>query len=550
MYSNERDMNKRLYILLILLVSVLCCSIVLFASESKLKNADEYLRRKDYQQARQIYKEVFLSSKDPHVSEKSLWGIVECDYRLKHYFEVRLNIKRLFSTYPLTEHLNNAYLILGYMSLDLNELREATEYFKRVTGTLTDKALIGKAELALKVGDYLKAETDLAGIPKRLFDYDSRALFVRAMIYSRKGMHKDALSAVSRIYEADLKGEGLRIAKAQVYINAGKLKEAEAQLDGIVAAPMSRSEGIEAKTALFDVYNGQGRVDDALKIGQGLITYDAPDDLKMKVISFFEKKGDVENAIRYLVYLNDKVKRNSEIEKMLRKAISADDPGAVGFIRKYTLYLGSDSPFVVDAARYLLEKGNKKEADMFLRSASRGKAKGDADLFRAELYMEEGKYESAAGILDTLVGDKKYEARALGMLAKIMIEKGDYAAAIRELKKLPKTAETSSAIHEFGDLYWKVGDRKTALRYYIAAADKGDGASAVKAGDVYFLAGDRKKAAFYYQKAISSPSPDNATLQWAWYQAGKLTDNKAFLKKAAGAGGDIAEAAGIMLGGR
>lgn len=558
---------KKTYILFVaLLVAVFFCSLALFAAEGKpknapedktkktdedkLKNADEYFRKKEYLIAKQIYKDVYLSSKEPMVLEKALWGKIKSDYRLKHYFETRQNIQRLFSMYPRTEYVYEAYLILGYIALDSKELREAKEYFKRVEGPFHEMSMVGEAELALKNGDILKAETMLSGISKKTFESEPRANYLRAMVYSKKGMHKEAVAQMNKIFETSLKEEGMRVGKAQILFDAGKLKEAEALIEKIILTPSSRNEGLEAKRILFEVYSKQGMTDEALKMSRDLFTTDAQDNFKLKVVSLYDSKGDIENALRYLIYLRDKGTRASEIEKRLKKAIASNDNRTSEYLQKYSGYLGAGSSFAVDASRYLISKGKKIEGMIILKGAMNSATKEEALLMQAELYIDEARYAEAGKILGPLTLDKRYAHRASFLLAEMLDKKGEYPLAIRYLAGIIKESRNSKAASLLGDICWKTGDRTNALTSYVLASEMGDGTSSVKAGDIYYLSGNTKKAVFYYGRLLKSDRKptDNQSLQWAEYQYGKLTNNRDYLKKAVSGGGEIAEAASALLG--
>lgn len=520
------------------------------ASEEKLKTADEYLRTKNYIKAKEVYRDIFLAAPKGTLGEKALFGMGKADYHLKNYYEARQNIKRFISASQIPEYRDEAHLMLGYISLHFQKFREAEQYFEAVGESLKEKANIGKAEVALKAGDMARVEYFLETLSKRTIETDPRALYMRAMLYSSKGMQRDSVSTINRILDSALKEQDIRVEKARILFNAKKLKEAERLCRSIIDSPTSSIEKINAKRVLLQIYEVEGKVDDALKLGLELSPYEPGDDFKRKIISLYDKKGDLNNAMKYLSYLSNNKLRSAEIEKRIKSVISFKDPKAVEYVQRFSFSLDADAPFIVDASRYLIANGKKIEGKQLLMKALKGAVKGEASLYMAELLIQEGKYVEAEKILMPLTMDTRYLYKAFYMIADIMERQGKYAAAIEYLSRIVKTATDYRIAAKLGDLYYKTKDRKGAVKYYIIASNKGDGLSSVKAGDCLYISGDYAKAKTYYRRALDYNVKDLKSLQWAQYQYGKLTKNRDYLKKAIAGGGEIAEAAAMISGGK
>lgn len=518
------------------------------ASEEKLKTADEYLRTKNYIKAKEVYRDIFLAAPKGTLGEKALFGMGKADYHLKNYYEARQNIKRFISASQIPEYRDEAHLMLGYISLHFQKFREAEQYFEAVGESLKEKANIGKAEVALKAGDMARVEYFLETLSKRTIETDPRALYMRAMLYSSKGMQRDSVSTINRILDSALKEQDIRVEKARILFNAKKLKEAERLCRSIIDSPTSSIEKINAKRVLLQIYEVEGKVDDALKLGLELSPYEPGDDFKRKIISLYDKKGDLNNAMKYLSYLSNNKLRSAEIEKRIKSVISFKDPKAVEYVQRFSFSLDADAPFIVDASRYLIANGKKIEGKQLLMKALKGAVKGEASLYMAELLIQEGKYVEAEKILMPLTMDTRYLYKAFYMIADIMERQGKYAAAIEYLSRIVKTATDYRIAAKLGDLYYKTKDRKGAVKYYIIASNKGDGLSSVKAGDCLYISGDYAKAKTYYRRALDYNVKGLKSLQWAQYQYGKLTKNRDYLKKAIAGGGEIAEAAAMISG--
>jgi len=520
-----------------------------FASEDKLKIADEYMRTKNYIKAKEAYRDVFLAAPKDISGQKALFGMGKADYYLKNYYEARQNIKRFISTSQIPEYRDEAYLMLGYISLYFKKFKEAEQYFEAVGESLKEKANIGKAEVALKTGDIARAEDFLSVLTKRTMETDPRALYVRAILYTSKGMQREAVNTINRILDSALKEQDIRVEKARILFNARRLKEAERLCRSIIDSPISSIERINAKKLMLQIYEVDGKVDDALKLAVELLPYEPTDDFKLKIISLYDKKGDLNNAMKYLSYLSNKKSRSAEIEKRLKAVIASKDPKAVEYVQKFSVYLDVDAPFIVDASRYLITNGKKFEGMLLLKKASKGIVKGEAFLYMAELFIQEGRYAEAEKMLTPLTIDTRYLFRASYMVADIMERQGKYTAAIEYLTRIAKTATDYRIAAKLGDLYYKTGDKQNAVKYYIIASNKGDGLSSVKAGDCLYVSGDYTKAKIYYKRALDYNVKDTKSLQWAQYQYGKLTKNNDYLKKAIAGGGEIAEAAATISGG-
>lgn len=555
MYSNI--IHKKIHILYGLFVSVFCFLVFVHYSfsgavsalEDRLKTADGYIKTRNYLKAKEIYRDIFLSAPKGALSEKALFGMGKSDYYLRNYYEARQNLKRFVSLSQIPEYRDEAYLLLGYISLNLQRIKEAEQYFEMVGATMKERADIGKAEVALKTGNIAKAESFLAGISKRVLETDPRVLYLRAMIYSSKGMHKEAVSTINKIMDTILKEQDIRVEKAQILFNARKLKEAEKLCIFIMAdKPVSNIERLKAKKILMDIYETEGKLDDALKLGIELSFYEPGDEFKLRIVSLYDRKGDINNAMKYISYLKNAKLRSAEIERRLKDIINLKDPNTIEYVKKFSPYLDPDSPFILNASRYLIANGKKFEGILLLRKALKGRLKGDASLYMADLLITEGKYSEAEKILAPLTLDSRYLYRASYMIADIMERQGKYALAIEYLMRIVKTATDYRIAAKLGDLYLRTGDRQNSMKYYIIAADRGDGLSSVKAGDCLYISGNYAKAKVYYKKALDFKVKDQKSLQWAQYQYGKLANNRDYLKKAATGGGEVAEAAAIILG--
>ncbi|HEX8947369.1 MAG TPA: tetratricopeptide repeat protein, partial [Dissulfurispiraceae bacterium] len=468
------------------------------AFESKLKMADAYLRTKDYVDAEALSREVFLSAGKGPYAEKAFFNIIKADVYLKRYNEARLNMRRFVSAYPSSSYLNEAYLLLGYISLATQKTGEALQYFEKVGPPLDERANIGKAEVALRADNVREAEMLMEKVSKRTREINPRALYVRAMIFSKKGLHKEAVAAIGKIMEPVLKEEDIRFEKALIFFNASRLNEAEKFCLGIMSDPVSNSEKSNARKLLLNIYDSLGKVDEALRISREILPSEMDDSLKLKIIRLYDRKGDIGSSLKYINLLRNKELKSTEVENKLRIIVSSGDPKAVEHVIKLATYLSPDSKAIMDVSKYLIEHGRQFEGTMLLRRALRGSGKGEASLYYAELLIAAKKYSDARRLLDAVILDNRYFFKASYLTAEILKQEGDYDEAIACLAKAAKFSKGYRINSALADLYWDIGDRKSALKYYLVASRQGDGSASLKAADSYFLSGDRKNARNYY----------------------------------------------------
>jgi tetratricopeptide (TPR) repeat protein len=379
-----------------------------------------------------------------------------------------------------------------------------------------------------------------------MYEENNRVLYLRAMILSRQGKHELAIQTINRISDQALKEENIAVSKAIIYYNARKYIDAKDMLSAIVKNPSSRMEAIQAKRTLFQINDVENNQDEALKLAIDLMNFESTDELKMKIVAIFEKKGDLDSAFRYLTYLRDKKTLSEEIEKRLKKLIEEKNPKANEYVMKYFIYLSPDSPYTMELSKYFEEKGSKDQAKRLLQKAIRGKNGAEASLALAEMLMGEKKYSEAKKVVTPITTDTKYSGQASFLLAQLLEREGYVKEAVEYRARAIKALEAQKDYSRVGDLYVQSGNNAEALKNYLRAADKSDAVSMVKAADIYYLSGKHDKAKAYYKKALDSGVKDPRSLQWADYQYGKLAKDDEYLKKAKEGGGTVAEAADLM----
>jgi tetratricopeptide (TPR) repeat protein len=539
--------KKGISLVLFLLILFSFPGRVFSAAGDALFTADAAFNAKQYQTARELYRSAFVNSKEPSEAARTLLGVAKSEYYLKNYYEAGLNLKRFFKAHPDSAFAGEAHLLWGQVFLNIQKYKEAEEQFDFVKGPFQDKATIGKAELAFIRGEPDKAEQLLSKIDRKTYEENSRVLYLRAMILSTQGKHDQAIKTINRIPDQALKDENIAVSKAIIFYNARKFSEAKNMLIAIVSSPSARVEEINAKKTLLKIYEVENNQDESLRIALDLLNFDSADELKLKIISIYESKGDLSSAFRYISYLRDQKTRSDEIEKRFRKLIEERNPKADEYVTKYFIYLGADSPYTIELAKYLDKKENKQQAERLLQKAAKGSNGAEASLALAELLIGEKKYSQARKAVLPITTDAKYSGRASLIMYQLLEREGRSAEAAEYRVRAIKALEIQKDYSRVGDLYVSAGNNAEAIKNYLRASEKGDIASTVKAADIYYITGNHDKAKAYYKKALARGVKDSgADLQWADYQYGKLTKNNEYLKKAEKGGGETSEAASLM----
>jgi tetratricopeptide (TPR) repeat protein len=538
--------KKGVAVVLFLLMLLLSSAKMVSAAEDVFTPADAAMTAKQYPQAKELYRQIFISSTKDSDAARALLGIAKADYHLKNYYESDINLKRFFKSFKNTVHDDEAHLVLGLDRMNIHNYKEAEVQLDLVKGDFQEKATIAKAEIAFIQGGTDKAEKLLAKLDRNAYENDNRVLYIRAMILSRQEKHEQAIQTINKIPDQVLKAENIAVSKAIIYYNARKYIDSKDMLIAIINAPSSRIEAIEAKRTLFQIYEAENNQDEALKLAAELILFEPTDELRLKAVSLFEKKGDLDDAFLYLTYLNNKKTLSEELEKRLKKLQDDKDPKADNYLLKYFNYLSIDSPYTIEAAKYMDQKGYKEQAKRLLQKAARGRNRAEASMVLAQMFIRERKFTEAKRLLTPITTDANYSGQAAVLLYEIFENEGNVSAAAEYRARAIRVLETQKDYSRVGDLYVRSGNNAEALKNYIRAAHKDDAISILKAADLYYLSGKHDAAKVYYKKAIDSGIKDPKSLQWADYQYGKLAKDNEYLKKAEGGGGAVAEAAGLL----
>jgi tetratricopeptide (TPR) repeat protein len=504
------------------------------------------LASKDYLRARDLYRQAYVDTPAGGDTSVPMLGMAMADYGLKNYYEAAVNFKRFVKLYSNSPQVEEAYLLWGISCLRIKKYKDAEEHLDMVRGNLRQEADIAMAELEFLKGNTPGAEKRLEKLDRKFYDSQYRAIYLRAMILSSKGKHDEAVNMIDRIPGHVVRAEDISVNRAIIYYNANRYKRAKELLTRIIRDPATRVENIQAKRTLFKISAMENDDDKTLALGLDLIDYGVGDDVRMKVVSIYDKKSDMENAFRILVGMRDKKLLGSEVEKRLRAAAAKSDPRYDEFLGRYWYYLDPDSRYNIEAAKYEDEKGRKDIARRILYRALKGRHGSEAAMILGEQYIAEKRYREAKKIILPATTDFNFSGRACMLMERILAALGDAEGAADFRRRAIRILLAEKDYFSVAELNMVDGNRPEALKYYTKAADKGNVTAMIKAADLYYVGGKTGISKEYYKKAIDKGIKDQKSLQWASYQYGKISEDEDYLEKARSGGGAVAETAGML----
>lgn len=531
----------------ILLVVLVFSPVISFAVEGLIAEGENLLRSGNYLEARGAFHSAYIRMPKGASAEKSILGVAKADYNLKRYYESRQNLKRVLSTTKDPNIINEVYFYLGLCEIGLNNYRAAERYLANVTGYNKKDAVIAMAESAIRLNDVNRAETLMKTLKFSEVTTNTRVMAINAMIDSLKGRHESAVRNISMLNYPDLKRNDLLIERAQIFYYANRLADAEKQLNDILNSTDTLNiNRLRALRVLWNIYLKEGKIENAIKTGNALLFYERSDGFKKDLADLYFKQGDNANALRIISYMDRRKIKEQEAEKVLKSALFKKDPSMLNYIYRFGNLISTDSPFIIETAKYLANNNDRKTAIEMLKRSSRGNIAGSAGLMLSELLLQEKRFAEAKKALEFLTLDPRYAKSASFILGEIMEKEGNIDMAIHYYRKLVNATKDARIADKLGDLLWNQGKRSDAIVYYLLASNGGNEKASIKAGDYFYLKGDIKSAVDYYKRGLKA-SKEISEYQWVNYQYGKLTNSKDNLKKAADGNNEIAQAAKALL---
>lgn len=507
-------------------------------ADDALKKAEDALKRQDFINAKEVFQKY---TEDLKLSDRALIGLAKAEYFLGNYYEATTPLRRLLREFKDSPYINEANLYMGLSYLKIGRFSEAEYYLKKVEPLLQKQAIAGIGWIALNKGDLKLLEEILTKFDQKDFNEPDTAL-LRIKYLSLTGKTEQALVEFNKNPKLK-KNPHYDIDRAEVLMKAMRLSDAEVLLKKIIERSKNQRDILKAKKLLFEVYLTQQRTEEALKIGKEIYFYTPNDEIRLKIYSIYMNEKNYNEALKTLFVLRNKEVKEKKTEEFIKTVIGESPEKAVSYILKAYPFLPEDSLVLLDSARFLISKGRYNEAKILLRKAQTGLRRTEAVTAYCKILINEGKYAEAKKILEPMK-DKNDMAKAL--YAQILYKKGDTALALSYLRRISKLNDPD-ILNLAGDIEFSDGDRKKAIQFWISASKLGSAEGALKSADYFYLIKNTKQATEYYKTAMQLGLKDEKTLMWAYYQYGKLTNDKAYLEKVANSNTELSEAAKALL---
>ncbi len=527
---------RQVSLLLIIVTVILIFSIAY--SQEPLKKGQDFLKTEDYIKAKEFFQKF---TENPEVADQALLGVAKAEYYLRNYYEATVFLKRLLRDFKNSPCVNEANLFMGLSYLKIGRLRDAENYFKKVEQPFTKQAMVGSGWIALQRGDLKTVESVLNSLEKKDFN-DPEAALLKIKYLSLTGKHEEALKELSK--NLKLKKTVYDIDKAEILIKAGKFSEAETILKKFIDKAKRLSDALRAKKILFELYVSQNNIQEAVKIGREIYFHIPTDEIRLTLYSIYINQKNYDEALKMLFVLRDKDLKNKKTEEFLKSSMHETPEKATFYIMKVYPFLPSDSSILVESANFLISCGKFNEAKNLLRKIMTGPRRAEAVLPYSKILIKENKYKEAKKLLEPLKDKNEY---AMALYAWILESQGDKTTALTYLRKLSKSIKDPDILTVMGDLEYSVGLRKKAIFYWLKASSMGDAQATLKAADYFYLSKETKKAVQYYKKTIDMGINDSNSLMWAYYQYGKLANDRTYLEKVANSNCEFSEAVRAIL---
>jgi len=297
-------------------------------------------------------------------------------------------------------------------------------------------------------------------------------LYTEAVKEMEKGNANGAIVLLKNAVEKDQNYFDARYQLAKAYMAAGKLEQAEKELQKALRQNPSRPE---IRLELAKIYIATNKPDMAISEAQ----------------EFRKSHPASPEALEVLAVSHLRKKMLPEAEKYLKEALQAEPGRSSAKLELARLYLASDrvtegNEILADiirkepkntAAYYLLatyagSKGDREKAKEYFQKIFEVDPTDVNAAFRVGLmYLEKGELEKAHGIASDLIG--KFPKRAEGRRLKgiYLYTKKDYDQAITELQSSLKIQQNPGTYYYLGLSYYKRNELENALSQFRKVLD-------------------------------------------------------------------------------
>ncbi|MGZ8165304.1 MAG: tetratricopeptide repeat protein [Methylobacter sp.] len=438
MLDLHHDDNKKL-IVVSMLSAILLLGGCSDEEESKehLQRGVEYFNKGEYEKAKLELKTAGQSDKD---TAETYYYLALLDEKNKQFKAMREN---LIKTIELAPTYAEARLKLGKVQLLFGEPDAALEQAEVI---LKDSSQNPEA-LALKASALIrqkKPEEALAIIDSilKVNPNHTDALSLKALVYTEKGDFTQALALIDTAIKSDPKNISLHLFKIQL---DAKTKNIDAVISDYQKLVGISPENQEFKIALAKIYSQAGKTKEAEEVLRGLVD-EEPNNVKAKLMlldflavkdkekvkdqfrQFTEKHNEQPRMLLELSTWMIARKNFDEARKALNRVIELEEDSNVGLSAKTTL------------AKIAFEQKDYKEAGRIVEEILDANSNyDDGKILRARLLLVNEQYDEAIDLLNKVIWSKPDSEEALILLGEAFLVKGDQKQADRQFSTALET---------------------------------------------------------------------------------------------------------------
>ena len=396
-------------------------------SKKHLEKGAEYINKGEYDKAKLEIKSATQSGKQTAETYYSMSLLNEKD---RQFREMKENLQK---TVDLAPTFTEARLKLGKVQLLFGEEASAMEQADFI---LKDSAQDLEA-LSLKASVLIrqKKNEDALAIINNILKINpnhSDALSLKAVIYMEKNDFTQALALIDEAKKSDTKNMGLDFFTIQLHAKAKNIDAVIADYQALIAA---HPEERDFKITLAKIYVQAGKPKEAEALLRGLIDGDPnKTDNQLLLLDFLSATAKEKVSEQYHQFLEvhkDQARqllglanwmiarRNFEEAKVaLNQVIELEKNSIVGLSAKTFL-----AKIAFDTKNF---EGSKKIVEEILEANS---SYDDAKVLQARLLLIEEKYDEAIAVLNKVVWSKEDSEEANLLLAQTFVIKGDQKQA-------------------------------------------------------------------------------------------------------------------------
>jgi tetratricopeptide (TPR) repeat protein len=480
----------------------------------RLLKGDIYQNLKEYRKAMAEYDKVDLEKNPdltPYVLEAKGWAWMG----LERYDMAFNNLEELSDNFPDFCSRAEIYFQLGNAAYAMGDLKSAERAYRQVKGDRKPEAIFNLGKMYLENKDYSKAIEEFVYIKRNfsLSEYSEISAYYIALTLRKKNdlraSNEQLHSIISKSFDAEILAESFLLLGDNYFDQANFDSSLKYYIKGF---DITREKLIGAKATSLTLSGVRGILLSTNNLsGSSAMENKAKDLLRKLRGSGLEGKvnslvgnilfnaGKYNESIPYLEYSN-------EAENFYKAGLAFLEMGkkdqAKLFLGKAIKSKEYKDKAYLELGRIEFKEGNLNKSKSYLVQSSLP----EASLLYALALKKEGKEKESSAQLIKLKG--KVEGMAYVELAKILIDRKDYASAQKNLEEaLNFERAEAEAYYLKGKIFLATGKEEEALKTllkvrYLHPESELASASLYLISDIMITRGERERAINYLKEIM------------------------------------------------